>query len=252
MLAVIGFDGATPSFITEHLDDLPTFKRVIDLYGLGILKSPYSPITSAKAWTTIFTGVSPRKHGVEDYITGQKLLRRQDIPATFAWEFLEERGLKVAALNIVTLLPPINYNCEMMEWIPQNLSITEEEMTASSDVLIQKSVKLLDSKLDFFAVVFPSIDRASHLYWGTEKVLTRYKKADQALSILLDNIQGDFMIISDHGFQTMEQAAIHQHENQLDRSRKGGHHPDGIIICNFEPKPKELMDITPSIYRRFL
>jgi predicted AlkP superfamily phosphohydrolase/phosphomutase len=252
MFTVIGFDGASPEFLLKHQDDLPTFKLLIDCYGLGILKSPYNPIRSATAWTTIFTGISPKKHGVVDFISNQKLFRRKDVPATFVWELLEDKGLKVAALNIVALLPPINYNCDMMEWVPQNLSITEEEMSNSSKTLTEKSIELLDSGLDFFAVVYPSIDRASHLFWGTEKVLTRYKAADNALASLLEHIKGDFMIVSDHGFQSMEQAVIQGCEDQLDRSRTGGHHPEGIVICNFAGRPKELIEVTPTIYRRLL
>ena len=253
MFAIIGIDGATPSFIEENREKLPTFDRLIKKHGIGTLLSPYKPITSAKCWTTIFTGVGPEKHNVNDFITRERLIRRSDITATFVWELLEEQGAKVAALNIVATLPPINYNCEMMEWVPSNLSITEEEMVQSTNKLLSKSLEILDTKPDFFAVVFVSIDRASHLFWGTEKVMERYKHIDFAVDQLLAKIDGDFMLVSDHGFQNTAQSIISGCESghDLDVQRKGGHHADGLILSNFEPKPKTLKDVTPTIYRRF-
>lgn len=253
MLAVIGIDGATPAFIEKNREKLPTFDRLIKEYGIGTLLSPYKPITSAKCWTTIFTGVGPERHGVKDFITRERLLKRSDIPATFVWELLEEQGAKVAALNIVATLPPINYNCEMMEWLPNNLSITEEEMVQSTEKLASKSLEILDTKPDFFAVVFVSIDRASHLYWDTEKMMERYEHIDLTLGALLKKIEGDFMLVSDHGFESAAQSIINEYESghDFDSQRKGGHHPDGLILSNFNPKPRTLKDVAPTIYRRF-
>lgn len=253
IFTVIGIDGATPSLLEQYRTQLPTFDRLITEHGIGVLLSPYKPITSAKAWTTIFTGVEPGKHKVQDFITRERLLSRSDITATFVWELLEDQGAKVAALDIPATLPPINYNCEMMEWVPSNLSITEEEMTKSTDKLLEKSLELLERKLDFFAVVFVSVDRASHLFWGTEKILDRYKQIDSVVDTLLKKVNGDFMLISDHGFQPQAKSVIEGYEggHDLDAERCGGHSPSGLIISNFELKPKELKEVTPIIYRRF-
>ncbi|MEM7333420.1 MAG: alkaline phosphatase family protein [Chloroflexota bacterium] len=67
-LMVVGFDGATFDVINPLIANgrLPTIAHLLKKGAWGVLHSTVPPITPT-AWTTVFTGKNPGKHGIFDF-----------------------------------------------------------------------------------------------------------------------------------------------------------------------------------------
>jgi predicted AlkP superfamily phosphohydrolase/phosphomutase len=66
-LIIIGIDGLDRKYVADHLSELPNFKRIIEnspaVSGVSVF-----PPDSDTAWSTIYTGLNPAKHGVVDFV----------------------------------------------------------------------------------------------------------------------------------------------------------------------------------------
>ncbi len=111
-LIVIGLDGADWRIIDPLLEQgaLPNLQRLIDTGCRGELASTFPPHTPC-AWSTIFTGVNPGKHGIFTFhsiIPGTytwRLTRSSDRKARALWEIANAAGLTVGAVNIPMTWP---------------------------------------------------------------------------------------------------------------------------------------------------
>ena len=66
---LLGWDGATWDLILPWVEEgkLPGIGRMMEQGTWGTLLSTIPPISPA-AWTTIFTGVNPGKHGIFGFV----------------------------------------------------------------------------------------------------------------------------------------------------------------------------------------
>jgi len=114
-LVVIGLDGADWQIITPLIDRglLPNLVRLMREGSHGELLSSFPPHTPC-AWTTIFTGVNPGKHGLFTFHTvvpgtyTWKLTRSSDRKVRALWEIANQAGLRVGAVNIPMTFPAEN------------------------------------------------------------------------------------------------------------------------------------------------
>lgn len=117
----LAIDGMEPSLLTRWIDsgELPNLRRIRDTGASGTLQC--SSLSSAKQWTTHFTGVSPDRHGVtgftktgpgrrtgEDAPDTKELINLSDIRVKTYPELLDERGVSVGLLNPLPLWPPLD------------------------------------------------------------------------------------------------------------------------------------------------
>lgn len=125
-LYVIGLDGATFDLLQPWLDrgDLPTLKSVIDGGVSGELRSVY-PILSPVAWTSMFTGTNPGKHGIYDFERPDPDAPERGIfytsenrRAAAVWTLLNDAGLSTAVLNVPMTWPPDQVNGVMVSGFP--------------------------------------------------------------------------------------------------------------------------------------
>lgn len=111
-LAVIGLDGADWQIMGPLIDDgsLPNLSRLMREGSHGELLSNFPPHTPA-AWSTIFTGVNPGKHGIFTFHTlipgtyAWRLTQSNDRKALALWEIANRAGLRVGAINIPMTFP---------------------------------------------------------------------------------------------------------------------------------------------------
>ena len=114
-LLMIGIDGADHGMVQEWLAArlLPNLQRLLSAGHLFAHHSTHPPLT-APAWTTIFTGCDPGKHGLYDFMDYSYPERRpwwevaRSCPSL--WSLLTEAGLRVAAVNM-----PMAYPAEAVE-----------------------------------------------------------------------------------------------------------------------------------------
>ncbi len=108
-LVLLGLDGADWRIINPLIAEgcLPNFKKVVDGGSHAKLRSTIPPFTPP-AWSSIFTGVNPGKHGIFDFfkvVKGErKFTTSRDIQVPYIWELMEKE--KIIAFNIPTCYPP--------------------------------------------------------------------------------------------------------------------------------------------------
>ncbi len=106
-LLIIGIDGLDRQYVESHLEYLPTFKKIVE-NSPKILSTSVFPPDSDTAWTTIYTGLNPAKHGVVDFVDplerqkiGKKEYEYSYINAfkgkTF-WDLLSKSGKRVCII----------------------------------------------------------------------------------------------------------------------------------------------------------
>ncbi|HII38850.1 TPA: alkaline phosphatase family protein [Candidatus Micrarchaeota archaeon] len=235
-MIVIGFDGATWSFITPNLKQLPAFKALLSEYPSSTLECDVRPVHSAPSWTTIFTGLKPEQHGVKDFVMDEN--ERKRLASNPAWLWNEFPGS--VAMCIPVAIPPLNSNYDLAKWQETMLSVTEEEMFASTEKLAADAVAAIKySDAPLIATVFCETDRAQHFFWREPaKLLEHYKSVDRALARLLPFFKdSDFLVLSDHGFTDAEETRRNNWDT-VRENQTGGHHPLGIAVSNRAPPTK--------------
>lgn len=112
---VIGIDSACFKMLRQLIqkEKLPNIKQLMDKGVYGDLKSTI-PYWTAPAWTSIFTGVNPGKHGIYDFIQvikgNKRLVNSYDVKTKFIWEYLSERGIKSIVINVPLTYPIRKFN----------------------------------------------------------------------------------------------------------------------------------------------
>ncbi len=206
---IIGLDGASPHLVRRWRDDLPHLRRLITEGTSGTLWSTIPP-RSVPAWYCFATGMNPAKLGV----FGFSQRRPGTYDYTFAnfsycrapafWEWLSERGTRVAVLFVPGTFPPRPVNGLLVSGWPAplnrgNLVYTHPpELSRQIDRYLGKPfqfdspvpiardneaealperVRILEEHgqvaehllrtrdWDVAVVVFTPIDRASHQFW---------------------------------------------------------------------------------------
>ncbi|HEC88045.1 MAG TPA: hypothetical protein ENI52_01875 [Thermoplasmata archaeon] len=107
---LIGIDGAEPKLIDKWIDELPNLQKFYSCYGK--LKSTLPP-SSAPAWTSIVTGVTPPKHGIYDffYFDGNiKIVSSRSRKKPAIWNLLSRIGRKSIVINVPVTYPPERIN----------------------------------------------------------------------------------------------------------------------------------------------
>jgi predicted AlkP superfamily phosphohydrolase/phosphomutase len=112
---LLGIDGASMNTINETLSriHLPNFEKLIAKGSLADLKSVY-PYVTAPAWTTIFSGVNPGKHGIFEMfeIRDDKVvpsnMRSTDVP--LLWDHLSWANKRSLVVGIPFIHPAPKIN----------------------------------------------------------------------------------------------------------------------------------------------
>jgi predicted AlkP superfamily phosphohydrolase/phosphomutase len=121
-LFLFGVDGLTFRIIDPLIErgDLPHFQRLREEGAQGILKSTTPPLTPP-AWTSIYTGLPPAKHGIYDFWNYEQteygprasvMTHRKGGKAI--WNILSEWGKRVIIANVPMTYPPEPVNGIML------------------------------------------------------------------------------------------------------------------------------------------
>ena len=113
----MGLDGASLPLIQAWRDSgkLPGFSRLIKDGGWGGLRSTV-PVISPSAWTSIFTGVTPAKHGIFGFVKRRensyfpRPIGTYDVQVPLLWDILTQHNLRSAWVTIPFVYPPSPIN----------------------------------------------------------------------------------------------------------------------------------------------
>ncbi|MFP3903409.1 MAG: alkaline phosphatase family protein, partial [Armatimonadota bacterium] len=114
---LIGMDGADWDIIEPFIEQgkLPVLQELMERGSHSVLRSTIPPLTPC-AWTTMYTGVNPGKHGVfdfADYLCGQdriKLTNGGSRRCKTLMQLCSEAGMSVGVLNAPWTYPPDELN----------------------------------------------------------------------------------------------------------------------------------------------
>lgn len=114
---LIGLDGATWNRIDPYVraGKLPAFKRLVQGGVSGNLESTNPPL-SPPAWTSIFTGVEPKKHGIFGFVKRKEgsyfvtPISPKDRKVKALWNILTEMRRRSILVNIPFVYPPDEVN----------------------------------------------------------------------------------------------------------------------------------------------
>jgi predicted AlkP superfamily phosphohydrolase/phosphomutase len=114
---LMGIDGATLNLIKPwaHEGRLPAFKEAMNKGVFGDLESTTPPI-SPSAWTSLFTGTNPGKHGIFRFVKRKEdsylvtPISSMDRNATPIWKLASKHDKRCIMLNIPFAYPPDEIN----------------------------------------------------------------------------------------------------------------------------------------------
>jgi predicted AlkP superfamily phosphohydrolase/phosphomutase len=129
-LAIIGIDGATYEIIHPMIEagELPNIAKILAEGVSGALESEKPPMTPP-AWTSMFTGLNPGKHGVFHFIGRNLGSYKHSLKNSGSYvgkdimSLLSKRGLSVGSLSVPMTYPPYEvHDGYMVSGIPMPLT----------------------------------------------------------------------------------------------------------------------------------
>lgn len=114
---LIGWDGADWQIIDHLLEEgkMPNLARLLK-NGVRVRLKTIEPILSPVIWTTIATGVGPKRHGIIDFVatntaTGEKIPVTSNLRRSQAlWNMISNAGLKVGVVGWLATWPAETVN----------------------------------------------------------------------------------------------------------------------------------------------
>ncbi len=257
MIFVLGIDAATLGVIKPNLDKLPALNRLCEIGKCRELILKEKPV-SPSVWCGMFSGKTPKEHGHESFVIGDKLVKREDIKVEFIWDILHQRGKKVKALNVPFVVPPYSFGVEFKP-VGFGLPTNEKEWQEELERVTEKTKELLVEGPDLLISVYTFLDRVQHFHWGEECVLEWYKKLDGKIEQLLfttaflEEKQNKLIIISDHGFCSFGEATIRTLPQKTEeRNLKGDHHENALLITvNLDYEIERPQDVFFALQKEF-
>ncbi len=116
---IIGIDGASWDFLKPWIDDgkLPALKSLLESGASGDLKTVIPPL-SCSAWTSLFTGTNPGKHGIYEYLTDSgELINSRQIKSEKIWNILSNYNKRCCVINVTMTYPLEEINGYMISGI---------------------------------------------------------------------------------------------------------------------------------------
>jgi hypothetical protein len=235
MILVLGIDAATWTVIRPNIDKLPAFKRLCEAGKCATIHLKEKPL-SPSIWCGMFCGKTFAEHGHDSFVSGDNIVKREDIKVDFIWDILQREGKAVRALNVPFVVPPYSFNVDFKP-VGFGLPTDEREWREELDRVTAKTKELIAGRPDVIISVYTSLDRIQHFHWGEDCVLDWYIRMDAKLKEILidtgflDDGGNKLIVISDHGFCSFGEARVQTLPSKSERGYlKGDHHEDAILI----------------------
>lgn len=195
-MIVVGIDGGEWKVVKRLWAEgrLPNLKRLAERGTTATLRTAYN--SSPVIWTTIATGVTPRQHGITDFVVPTS---RGDVPISSdlrkvpaIWNMLTRAGRRVAVLgwwgswpaepvngvvvsdramlNLEHRVSPAAYLPAFLDDVRRareeaSLFGKDDEAEMRDRAMARAAVSLAGQKFDLLLVYFRSPDIVSHNYW---------------------------------------------------------------------------------------
>jgi len=222
---IIGIDGAGWNLLKPWIKEgeLPTLKKLADNGIIADLRTTIPPL-SCSAWTSLFTGKNPGKHGIYEYMTESgKLVNSKLIKSEKIWQTLSSHGKRCCIVNVPMTFPVEEINGYMIagfltppdedvytypsslmsllkknnykvryEFLPDEKDVSDKKykfLAELYDVLEKRYLtlkQLMNKEWDFFVLVFEETGPLQYLFWDKKDVMLKFfKKVDSYINELI-------------------------------------------------------------------
>ena len=216
-LYLLGLDGASLNTIAESLGrtPLPNFQRVLKNGTPAELLSTY-PYVTAPAWTTIFTGVNPGKHGIFEMFEiekGGKIIpsNMRSSDATFLWDYLTWANKKSLVVGVPFVYPaPKIKGIFVSGRFSPKLSCFPEKIAEEFDLSgFQYDSMSMEEKTEKL-VGHGSMEVSKEIVGGLERRIRAMEKlmdseTDWDVVVLVDGLPDDLLHISYGDHETVDE-----------------------------------------------
>jgi len=242
---IIGLDGTPYSLLKEFIEngDLKNFKKIFEEGDFKQMDSVY-PTVSQVAWTTIFTGVNPGKHGIYGFVEPKSfsyeifIPNYKDIKAKTIYEYFNDlkiisinvpitypvfkiNGILIAGFlapdlkkavypeNIINFLIKNKYIIDVDPWLARKGKKEEflEKIYEASEKRFLITEEFLKEKAEINILHIMETDRLFHFFMKDKKIICDYFKfLDKKIFDFYKKIEknSEIIILSDHGFFEIE------------------------------------------------
>jgi predicted AlkP superfamily phosphohydrolase/phosphomutase len=110
---VIGIDGLDPQILARHRNQLPNFKKLMEK-GTSIKFTSVYPYDSIPIWSSIYTGLTPAKHGLLkpiNYLQNEVItIEKNNLKGKTFWDYASINNKRVCIINPFVAYPPWKVN----------------------------------------------------------------------------------------------------------------------------------------------
>lgn len=188
-IVIIGIDSLDPYILKKYLDKLPNFSKLIKESQTLISKSIF-PIDTVPAWSSIFTGLNPDKHGVlyvydifDPKLDDLRKINVDMLKGKTFWDHVGKNGLRSVVIFPNLIYPAWKINGVMVSRSP----IDRRRGSIETDIDIDTYPKEISKKYDIPKKLtsiwggFPGKDKLKK--WSSLGMDTLKKEEEIALSL---------------------------------------------------------------------
>lgn len=259
MLTIVGVDGVDWKLIDSMMrhGKLRYFKSIKDKHNHSIFTCEEIPHT-APAWTTIFTGVPPEKHGIFEFVTLNKQevfemaylhpdarpVTRKDVKVPMLWEMLSDVGLNVKVFNIpIAIEPPFCYNADNVTTNKYGWDGKVPGLFEYTRKLKEYYLEIVSQRPDVIIFVISMPDKLHHTI--PFDALAGYELVEEMLEDVINN-SDEWLIISDHGHPWVKPLRYDEYNIKVPI-----HDKEGIVMTNLPHTPVNHRQVVPIILEHF-
>lgn len=210
---IVSFDGGKPAVIAES--EVPNLKKLAQEGAVTWEAQTIFPPKTLPSHTSMFTGLSPSKHGVlwNSYLPARgtvlaptvfSIARQHD--STFGTALFAGK-MKFRHLWQKGTLDVFDLGGRLSEEPAQGTDEVEKATVPSEKVAADAAEYIVRAKPNLCGIHFPDPDSAGHAYgWGSTQQREAFKATDKALGLVLDAIKragiadsSVVLISADHG-----------------------------------------------------
>ncbi|MFY3741453.1 MAG: putative AlkP superfamily phosphohydrolase/phosphomutase [Candidatus Nitrosomirales archaeon] len=177
---LFGIDGATWDLVDRFVEEgsMPNMKYVLERGVKGVMMSTF-PTETMAAWTSIFTGVNPGKHGMPDFRlrinNNIEIAQSRYRTVETIWQLISKKGLRSIVINDPVTYPPDAINGIMTTGLmtpPKSNYIYPTELRSEVDRVVEGY--MCEPPEDFYK---KAIEVKPEAYAMLERVATKQARA---------------------------------------------------------------------------
>lgn len=194
-VVLIGVDCGNLDLIMKWIDELPTFKSLIENGASGRIASTF-PANTVPAWNCIFSGKNPGKLGVYDFVTipyyaphGLEPASYKLTKTNYLWNILSKNSVRSAIINVPITFPPEEIEGIMVSGGLLTPFYKETRFTFPSE--LKEEINRISGGYEILPFTDLTIPGKEEEY--LQKILSNIEKQTRVVTYLMQKYDWDFL-----------------------------------------------------------